>query len=258
MFGSSQERSIRKDFLCTVPLHEVTTEGYLIAQHESTFGDWLEYLDTLSPTERSLRASAVGGLVKDSLLLKPFGEDWELTLQVASHRHVLRLGDAFRISERRVRQDQDWRLLPMVGVSPMDVHGYLSWLQVSRNVIRPRLCTEMEWERAARGADGREFPHGDFLSPTDANFDETYEKNIAAMGPDEVGVHPNSRSPFGIDDMCGNALEFTVSSLKEGEYVLRGGGFHLSRAEARTTNRQPAALQKTNTRGFRVCADPMR
>jgi formylglycine-generating enzyme required for sulfatase activity len=258
LFGSSQERSIRKDFFNTVPLHEVTTEGYLIAEHESTFGDWLEYLDMLSPTERSLRASAVGSLVKDSLLLKPVGQDWELTLQIASNRHVVRLGNAFRISERKVRQDQDWRLLPMVGVSPVEVQGYLSWLQISRNLFRPRLCTEVEWERAARGADGREFPHGDYLSPTDANFDETYEKNVTAMGPDEVGAHPNSRSPFGIEDMCGNVLEFTASSLKDGEYVLRGGGFHLSRTEARTINRQAAGLQKTAARGFRVCADLMR
>ncbi len=255
LFGSSEDGSIRKDFFNAVPLHEVTTAGYLIAEHESTFGDWLEYLDALTPTERSQRASAVGGLVKDSLLLRPVGRDWELTLQLASNRHVMRTGDAFQIPQRTVRRNQNWSLLPMVGVSPVEIHRYLSWLQNSRNRIRPRLCTEMEWERAARGVDGREFPHGNFLSASDANFDETYKKKVATLGPDEVGAHPNSRSPFGIEDMCGNVTEFTVSSLKEGEYVLRGGGFHLSRTEARTTNRQLAGPEKTNTRGFRVCAD---
>src|SRR5260370_6931692 len=95
----------------------------------------------------------------------------------------------------------------MVGVSPVEVQGYLSWLQISRNLFRPRLCTEVEWERAARGADGREFPHGDYLSPTDANFDETYEKNVTAMGPAEVGAHPNSRSPFWIEPLFRIALE---------------------------------------------------
>jgi formylglycine-generating enzyme required for sulfatase activity len=80
---------------------------------------------------------------------------------------------------------------------------------------------------------------------------------VATLGPDEVGAHPNSRSPFGIEDMCGNVTEFTVSSLKDGEYVLRGGGFHLSRIEARTSNRQPVGSEKTNARGFRVCADPL-
>ena len=53
----------------------------------------------------------------------------------------------------------------------------------------------MAW--TARGADDREFPGGDFLDPDDANFDETYAREPASMGPDEVGSYPASRSPFG-------------------------------------------------------------
>src|SRR5260370_6866768 len=179
LFGSSEDGSIRKDFFNAVPLHEVTTAGYMIAEHESTFGDWLEYLDALTPTERSQRASAVGGLVKDSLLLRPVGRDWELTLQLASNRHVMRTGDAFQIPQRTVRRNQNWSLLPMVGVSPVEIHRYLSWLQNSRNRIRPRLCTEMEWERAARRGDGREFPHHNFLSASNPNSVQPYNKQTA-------------------------------------------------------------------------------
>ena len=70
-----------------------------------------------------------------------------------------------------------------------------------------RLCTELEWERAARGADDRLFPHGDELDADDANFDVTYGRVDSAYGPDVVGSHPASRSPFGVDDLAGNVFE---------------------------------------------------
>ena len=70
-----------------------------------------------------------------------------------------------------------------------------------------RLCSELEWERAARGGDDRMFPHGDELRAEDANIDLTYGRVDSAYGPDAVGSHPASRSPFGVDDLAGNVLE---------------------------------------------------
>jgi len=246
--------SIRKDYLNTVPLHEVTTGGYLIAKHETTFGEWLEYLNSLPPAERIRRAAEVGGM-KGLLSLKPIDQDWELVLPQNAKKHVTRLGDTFQIPERKTRRDQNWRLLPMVGVSSKEIGDYLAWLQSSGKLIRPRLCSEFEWERAARGADGREYPQGNFLSPDDANFDETYGKKPTTAGPDEVGAHPGSRSPFGIDDTSGNVWELAQSSLTEGEYVLRGGSYVMTRKEARSSNREPVpGTLKSPGAGFRVCA----
>ena len=108
-----------------------------------------------------------------------------------------------------------------------------------RDAAGARLCTELEWERAARGGDDRLFPHGDELASDDANFDSTYGRVDSAYGPDAVGSHPASRSPFGVDDLAGNVFELVTSSLKPDELVIRGGAYYFG-----STNRpqhQPRA-----------------
>ena len=260
LFGSSQERSIRKDFLYTVPLHEVTTDAYLVAEHETTFGDWLQYLTALTAAEAFRRSAEVSGPRKGELSLRPVAKDWELALRLNSREYVMRLGDAFHVPERSIRQEQNWSLLPMVGVSIAEIEEYLAWLRNSNNLVRLRLCNEFEWERAARGADGREYPHGNLLSPSDANYVETYGRNLATAtataGPDEIGAHPQSRSPYGVDDLSGSVAEFAQSSLQGGEYVLRGGGYTDGRNEIRSTNRQPVSgAFRSLATGLRLCAD---
>ena len=71
-----------------------------------------------------------------------------------------------------------------------------------------RLCSGREWERAARGADGRVYPAGDILHPDDANFDATYATDPDQMGADEVGSFVADRSPFGVLDLTGNVAEW--------------------------------------------------
>src|SRR6185295_13003307 len=106
---------------------------------------------------------------------------------------------------------QDWLRFPVGGVSLEDVARYLAWLRNSGRVPGARLCSELEWERAARGADDRLFPHGDEIAPDDANIDITYERVDVAFGPDEIGAHPASRSPFEVDDLAGNIVEIVAS-----------------------------------------------
>jgi formylglycine-generating enzyme required for sulfatase activity len=154
---------------------------------------------------------------------------------------------------------QQWRKLPVTGVSADDILAYLSWLSSTGRVPGARLCSEAEWERAARGADERVFPTGVRLRPEQANVDATYGRIPRALGADEVGRHPESRSPFGADDMAGNVWEIVSSGFGDSEYVVRGGGFYHAITSARSTNREPIYRESRSPHiGFRVCADLQR
>ena len=152
---------------------------------------------------------------------------------------------------RAHRVVQDWSRLPVTGITALEAQRYAIWLAASGRVPGARLCTEQEWERAARGPDGRSTPTGRPLEADDANLDVTYDR--AFMGLDEVGAHPASISPYGLDDTAGNAFEWTVTD--RGGYVLRGGSYFHDRKTADLANRNelPPSVRDA-TAGLRICA----
>jgi formylglycine-generating enzyme required for sulfatase activity len=158
---------------------------------------------------------------------------------------------------------------PVVYVTWHDARAYCAWLTEQRQgweaTPEPlgsllgeggwqvRLPTEAEWEKAARGTDGRVFPWGGEPDPNRANYSNTGIGSTSA-----VGCFPGGASPYGVLDLSGNVWEWTQSlwgkgsaepdfkypydpkdgreDLQAGENirrVLRGGAFDSSRRGAR-------------------------
>ncbi|WP_437722803.1 nSTAND1 domain-containing NTPase [Sorangium sp. So ce861] len=257
LFGAALDDMYRWAFLSTVPLHEISTGAYLIARHETTFQEWLDYVQTLpreSPERSSIQAG--NGAMTGALGLRrlPSGV-WQLTIQPTVQAYTARAGEPLVYPSRAVRAQQDWLRFPVTGISFAQATEYAAWLHRTGRVRGARLCTDHEWERAARGADSRIFPHGDTLSPGDANFDETYGKESSTMGPDEVGSHPASRSPFGVDDMAGNVLEWAISSIEVDKVLLRGGAYLYDQTSVRSDNRTVVdGTFLDPVIGLRICA----
>jgi serine/threonine-protein kinase len=125
---------------------------------------------------------------------------------------------AFRIDRREVSRG-DYRRCSLAGVcreawarpgwtDPRGPVTSVSW-HMARTYCRwahGRLPTEAEWEKAARGAEGRRFPWGNDAATRDR---AVYGLRMNVGQPEPVGSHPSGASPYGALDMAGNVWEWT-------------------------------------------------
>jgi serine/threonine protein kinase/formylglycine-generating enzyme required for sulfatase activity len=258
LFGSATDDGLRRTFFNTAPLHEITTPPYVIAARETTFADWIDYLRALRPEERAAHFPRVdrGGFQGALVFSELPGDVFRIAFQPTTRTYTARSNEPVVYPGRDRRASTNWLQFPVVGIDVPEAMAYLAWLDRTGRVRGARLCSEQEWERAARGSDDREYPEGDRVAPEDANFDETYGREPLGIGPDEVGSHPGSRSPFGVEDLAGNAWEWTRSTLAPDEYVARGSSYFYDANSCRATNRQVSGPSLRDvTVGLRVCAD---
>ena len=121
-----------------------------------------------------------------------------------------------------------------------------------------QLPSQAEWEKAARGTDGRIYPWGDDLDPEQANYADT---GIGTTST--VGCFPGGASPYQVEDLGGNVQEWTRSlwGNQAGEQAMRvlcGAAFNAQAEEMRSTSRdkEPPSF-RGNHCGFRVVASPV-
>ena len=111
---------------------------------------------------------------------------------------------------------------PRTVVSWFQAVAFCRWLSAQLG-LEIRLPTEIEWEKAARGTDGREYPWGDGYRPGFANVDET-EANAGSSSLAQttaVGVYPHVASPCGARDLAGNVWEWCINDLDDNAGIER-------------------------------------
>ena len=163
---------------------------------------------------------------------------------------------------------------PVIYVSWHDAIAYCQWL--TETTGKPYyLPSEAEWEKGARGTDGRIYPWGNQWDAERCNT-STVAKFVSGLlrgrATTPVGAYPQGASPYGLLDMAGNVWEWTRSVYKDSPYVpedgreelesggwrvLRGGSWCDLQRNTRCASRFGSYPDFRNfNAGFRVAASP--
>jgi formylglycine-generating enzyme required for sulfatase activity len=164
--------------------------------------------------------------------------------------------------------------LPVVGVDWFQAAAYCEWTGA-------RLPSEAEWEKAARGLDGRVYPwgfqfEGDRLNYCDQNCIQDWKDSDVDDGykyTAPVGSYPTGASPYGVLDLSGNVWEWTADWYAADYYtqtpyrnptgpasgqqrVIRGGAWHYTGRSLRSVNRhKDTPIFRYDKTGFRCVVD---
>ncbi len=212
----SQARQNLEPFWYSLP-------GFFISRLEVSFGDYLRFLND---AEVLARTDAKG-------TIEPLADRSELTTQgLTSNRSRVLLIPHYNgqaLFGRTANGDWGRRSVvpvngPLCGISMLAALEYAHWYTGSQSDgFTYRLPTDLEWEKAARGVDGRthvwgEQPVGSFCRSESSRLRDF-------LFPESRGVFPNDESVYGVRDLAGSVLEPTTSRTIGGYVSFRGGWY---------------------------------
>ncbi len=212
------------------PAHLTWVDAFAIARFPVTCGAYFAFLDDLPPDEALRRVPREGGRP----LFAPDAEGrWTLPARDPD-------GDLW---------EADW---PVCLVSYEDACAYAAWRSAIDGATY-RLPRDDEWEKAARGPDGRPLPWGDHFDVTFCCVRGSVPGNPY---PQPVGRFPTDTSPYGVRDMAGGIRDWVDAWFEPGHKTVRGGAYSLypffARAAGRWGHSQRATVPNI---GFRLVKD---
>ncbi|MCB9763596.1 MAG: SUMF1/EgtB/PvdO family nonheme iron enzyme [Alphaproteobacteria bacterium] len=236
-----------------LPGRRVWVDGFVMRRHPVTHEGYAAFLNALLEAGDE---EAAARLAPRHILASGPGPGTEGLSRSPEGRRVFRPADGVGA-------------LPVTWVDWHAAMAFCRW-EAGRTGLPWRLPDELEWEKAARGVDGRFLPWGDQPEPCWANV---LGSSPDTPGPEPVGGHPTDRSPFGVEGLAGNTRDWCVNAWlpagppcpdgrlevvpaaaeDEGFRAVRGGAWQatvaLARAAARFANLPGARLGPV---GFRL------
>jgi len=231
---------------------KVKLPDFWISKHEVTIGQYAEFLAALKSA-------------------KPGAFDHPLQPKTKTSHEPAQWQSSYAAAKSGATFNNEGITLntPVTQVDWWDAHAFAKWKG-------QRLPTEQEWEKAARGDNGRRYPWGNEPRSNAANLGDDYNTKPKGRGGKIDGYNlwaPISRitqdiSHYGVCDMAGNVSEWTSGETQDGVWpahpdfidikvpVVRGGHFGLKSSDQLLTDRlfPESANEATLARGFRTAS----
>ncbi len=204
------------------PRREITLPDFFIARAPVTCGAYLEFLNSVAATDVVMARQHVPRTKPDG------GALW----QANSDGHGV---DVYALPAIDADGNPGIVDAPVMGVSFFDAQAYCRWRSL-RDEVDYRLPSEDEWEKAARGVDGRFFPWGNGFDPT---FCKMATSRPGRPRPEAVMSYPVDVSVYGVHDTAGGIREWCDSWYDASceTRTLRGGAWYFNPGFCRTAFR---------------------
>jgi eukaryotic-like serine/threonine-protein kinase len=230
------------DPLCTESEDVIVVDipAFVMQRFPVTFREWFAFLDDLRRTDEAQVARHIPRTA-------PGLPTWELR------------DGRWRAETEFPVDDDDPLQLPVFGISAESAEAYAQW-RSARDGKAWRLPTENEWEKAARGTDGRIYPWGDHF---DATFCKMRDSRQGLPTAEPVGTFEYDVSPYGVRDLAGGVADWCIpdhrrtSPREPREVVSRGGAWCDWAIDCRLTSRRRyLAVEHSARVGVRLARDP--